>query len=246
MKKTLFALLTLIFLVSFFSTTVKAEGVWKQENGKLVHYEMKVIYPVQPDGVPDEIAGKMIKGEITEYLLSVLPEPGIFRIVKLFPLPVQTTATTQTKVTFQNGEWLQEPLPPSINREYDFAMFLFVIVIPVIFILIVSFDAETRKKAVIFYGGVIFSMLAGIVIGILVGASTGIFAGVATGILTGGVIGGLAGLIVGIFVGGFAGILAGAFTGEFAEVSIIYQYFLFIALTCFICFIIRIIARKRK
>ena len=247
--------LSMLFLLVFGIGYTVAEEIWVIEDEGLVYYvkeENHPIYPIPPEGVPIEIAGKLIRGEISDYVIEgdgeikwALKPFWYLREIKIIP---------QTKVSYSASAWISEEIPPQKKEETDWTGIILFLIMPALCILMVSITNQNAelgdKKLFIFYGMffilIIFCVLISYLVEVDIGLFIGMLVGTFVGAFAGWFAGWFAGKIQGAIIGLFAGTLVGAFAGVFTnDITIIGQYLIFIALTCLLSLIAAKAIKKR-
>ena len=105
MKKGMIFVLVMLVVSVVFVSIAWAEETWKIQDGKLIHTQIiKKSKKISSSSrrVPVEIAAKLVKGELSEYILEGEIKS---KLVKFFPVPVKRITISQTKITFEkNGK----------------------------------------------------------------------------------------------------------------------------------------------
>ena len=248
MKRICFILGILVLFV-FFAGSVLAKEIWVIEDEGLVCYikgENYPIYPIPPEGLPVEIAGKLIRGEISEYIIE--GDKEIKYALKPFRLLRKIEIVPRTKV-FYADRWISKEILPQKREKPDWFFIVLFLIIPATGVLTTSIanqDSQIRnrnRKLFTFYGTffvlIVFSALIGSFAGELIGGVVGMIIGLFVGVSAGG----FAGKATGIFAGGFAGTFIGMFVGVLVG-HLVVEYLIFFAFVCFFSFIAAKVIKK--
>ena len=242
MKRICFVL-SMLFLFVFFANSVLAEEIWVIEDDGLIPYQREEncpIYPIPPEGISAEIAGKLIREEISEYIIQESKE--IEWTLKPFWHLRKIEIIPQTKVFYSASAWISEEILPLKSEKNNYLGIIFFLIMPVIGILVASIANQNaklgNKKLFVFYGMILILIIFSASISFFIGKAAGVFAGLFVGIFVGGFIGWVAGRFDGVVAGAIAGMLVGAFVGRFTnDIAMIRGYLIFIALACLLSFI---------
>ena len=156
MKKGMIFVLVMLVVSVVFVSIAWAEETWKIQDGKLIHTQIiKKIeekFPVPPGGVPVEIAAKLVKGELSEYILEGEIKS---KLVKFFPVPVKRITISQTKITFEK-KWKEEELLPKELERTHWLVLIFWMIFPsalIMFNTVLTRKYQSKGKTIfVFYG----------------------------------------------------------------------------------------------
>ncbi len=254
---------TIIMLVIFSVLMITGAGAGAEEmmittngNDIIISKSVEVnrirnIYEeVSQKEVPPEIAYKLAKGTLKEYILSKKSK----KIISFLPVIFQTNVTY---VTF-NEKFLVKKIRKENSKNLVLTFFYFIV--PIICFIFTQYfcvknsNIKNDWKLVIFYASIFTSIFAGGITGDIAGVTAGKIAGVIAGMIAGDIAGGITGDIAGCITGDIAGVTAGCIAGDIAgeigwQNADINQYIIILLIACIvsytICNIIRMVRNKR-